>query len=33
MMKEDARDQSSATPQIVVIVNWAEELKRLAPPP
>jgi eukaryotic-like serine/threonine-protein kinase len=32
MMKEEGRTQSSAGRQIVVIVNWAEELKRLLPP-
>ena len=31
MIKDGAADQNVAPPQIVVVQNWTEELKRLAP--
>jgi hypothetical protein len=31
MITEGGRDQTSTSPQIVVVQNWTEELKRLVP--
>jgi hypothetical protein len=31
MIKEAARDEGAAPPQIVIVKNWTEDLKRLVP--
>jgi hypothetical protein len=31
MIKEAGADQGGARPQIIVVQNWTEELKRLVP--
>ena len=33
MIKEAGADQGDAAPQIIVVQNWHEELKRLVPVP